>query len=343
MSRSTMVYRECGRRYAPDTCAELARAARRGEVELSAWTSGHYPGHKLPRGWLPGLRTVGCWDASRAQRWGLGWHRNEGVEIALLEGGRLPFAVDDGQHMLEPGSLTITRPWQRHRVGDPHVTPGRLHWLILDVGVRRPHQAWTWPPWVVLSRPDLHELTVRLRHNEQPTWHASDDLRASFKRIAQGIEREPTGESVSWLTLQLNELFLHLLRLCRGATASLDASLPSSVRTVELFLAELADDPRQLAQEWTLPRMAAHCGLGITRFVHHCRKLSGSTPVDYLVRCRLQQARQQLVERPELSIVEVAGACGFGSSQYFATRFGREFGLTPSAWRLGRPQIDAAN
>ena len=78
-----------------------------------------------------GIRTVGRWDARHDQRWGLDWHRNEGIELTLLSRGRLAFATDAGEQVLRPGDLTVTRPWQRHRVGAPFVTPGRLHWLIL--------------------------------------------------------------------------------------------------------------------------------------------------------------------------------------------------------------------
>jgi AraC family L-rhamnose operon regulatory protein RhaS len=241
---------------------------------------------------------------------------------------------------LNSGDLTVTRPWQRHRVGDPHVTAGRLHWLILDVGVRRPHQAWHWPPWLVLSRPDLRELADRLRHNEQPVWHAGDDLRQCVRRLAHVVEADPTPDRLSWVALYLNELFLLLLRLCRRSPAELDSALSSSLRTVELFLAELRADSDLLAQEWTLPHLAAHCGLGVTRFVHHCRQLTESTPMHYLAACRLDAAREQLRREPDLTITEVAARCGFASSQYFATLFGRRFGEPPGAWRARMARQD---
>ena len=108
-------------------------------------------GAKAPPHTLPGVKSLGFWDADHRQDWGLDWHRNEGIELTLLESGRLPFSVDGQDLDLKPGDLTITRPWQLHRVGRPHVTACRLHFLILDVGVRRPHQRWKWPPWLVLS------------------------------------------------------------------------------------------------------------------------------------------------------------------------------------------------
>ena len=94
------------------------------------------------------------------------------VVIALLSGvkdylyllflatGAMSFTVDLRRYDLFAGSLTITRPWQLHKLGHPNIGPGRLYWLILDVGVRRPNQEWRWPNWVMLQREDLLELGV---------------------------------------------------------------------------------------------------------------------------------------------------------------------------------------
>ncbi|MEI9960533.1 MAG: hypothetical protein WDM76_05170 [Limisphaerales bacterium] len=42
--------------------------------------------------------------------------------------------ADQKKHHLAPGHFTITRPWQLHKLGAPNIGPGRLHWLIVDVG-----------------------------------------------------------------------------------------------------------------------------------------------------------------------------------------------------------------
>jgi hypothetical protein len=50
----------------------------------------------------------------------------------------MAFAVDRIDYNLSRGNLTVTRPWQLHRVGNPNGTACRLHWIILDRGIRRP-------------------------------------------------------------------------------------------------------------------------------------------------------------------------------------------------------------
>lgn len=302
-------------------------------MKLCALVRGHYPGRKLPRGALAGVKTVGFWDADHDQDWGLDWHHNEGVELTFLETGAMAFAVDHQTFQLRGDDLTVTRPWQLHRVGGPNVGAGRLHWLILDLGVRRPHQPWKWPAWLVLTPADRNELTDMLRHNEQPVWHAAPDMRRSFQRIAQAVETDESGSNVSRLAVQLNELFVLLLDMFRRERVPLDRSLSTTRRTVELFLADLRDNREQLALEWSVGKMAQRCGLGTTQFVRYSRQLTNLTPMQYLNTCRLETAARMLVDLPERSVIDVALDCGFSSSQYFATVFRRQFGCTPRAFR----------
>ena len=153
------IYQEQRRTYEADACRPVVRAVEAGRLRHMALARGHYPGRRLARNALPGVKVVGFWDADRRQDWGLDWHRNEGIEITFLESGRLGFAVEGDAFLLKAGDLTITQPWQQHRVGDPHVDAGRLHFLIFDVGVRRPNQTWRWPSWIVLTPDDLRQLT----------------------------------------------------------------------------------------------------------------------------------------------------------------------------------------
>jgi AraC family L-rhamnose operon regulatory protein RhaS len=327
------IFHESGHTYVADTCDPLIRAVEKRQVVFQALARGHYPGRKLPSDALSGVKTVGFWDAEHAQDWGLDWHRNEGIELTLLESGRLPYNVDSHEVTLKPGDLTIARPWQLHRVGNPHIPAGRLHWLILDVDVRRPHQSWKWPAWLVLSKSDLKELTNIIRHNEQPVWRAPRELRRTFERVGRFVETEAESRNISRLTVCLNELFMEILEMCRQSNVPLDASLSGSCRTVELFLADLASRLNFLAQEWTVPRMAKECGLGTTQFVRHCKQITNSTPLQYLNESRLDAARRILVEQPDRSVTNIALDCGFSSSQYFATVFRQRFGIAPNEVR----------
>lgn len=336
MATSRPIFEAAGRRYVADTCGPVNQAVQAGTVQLKTLARGHYPGRKLCPGALRGVKTVGFWDAEHDQSWGLDWHRNEGIELTFLERGHLGFAVDSERFTLRPDDLTITRPWQRHRVGLPHVGAGRLHWMILDVGVRRPDQPWRWPAWIVLSKTDRDELTDIFRHNEHPVWKASAELRLCFQRIAQAVETDHEGTNISRLTVLLNEMLLLVLELFRQNRVPLDDTLSGAKRTVELFLADLGHDIMILARPWTVKELARQCGLGVTQFSAYCKTLTNMTPLQYVNHRRLEAAADLLRSQPESDVTHIGLKCGFSSSQYFATSFRRHFGRTPTEFRKRR-------
>lgn len=341
MNELPPIFKEHHKTYQADTCQAVVQAVDAGKARLEALARGSYPGRPLPPAALPGLRSAGFWNIVSQQDWGLGLHRNEGIEFTFLERGGLPFTVSGQSLALHPGDLTITRPWQSHQVGDPHLGASRLHWLILDVGVRRPNQPWKWPDWVVMQPGDLAEFTRMLRGNERPAWRATDEIRACFLKMAHAVESDRAGSAISRLTVHINELFVLTLEMLRNCPVSVDESLTSTQRTVELFLADLAHNHANLAHPWTLESMAAQCGLGVTRFVHHCKQVANMAPMHYLNRCRIEAAASLMLQASPLSIAEIAATCGFASSQYFATVFSRHFKCPPSDYRATRRPVRA--
>jgi AraC-like DNA-binding protein len=333
MPKSIPIFRDHDETYRADSCRPLAQAAGSGALQLKAMCHGHYPGKLLPPQSLPGLKMIGFWDAPVRQDWGLSWHYNEGIELTFLETGSLDFAVDGREYLLGPDDLTLARPWQRHSIGKPFISASRLHWIILDVGVRRPNQEWKWPSWLLLSKQDLDELTNILRHNEQSVYRAIPGIRECFHQIAAAIASDRNGSCVSHIAIRVNDLFLRLLEGLRRKQVKLDHSLSTTRRTVDLFLADLKSHPEHLSIDWSVEEMASNCGLRVTQFVHHVRCLTNMAPLQYLNYCRLDHASQLLKTPSGQVITDIAQECGFSSSQYFATVFAKRFGCSPSAFR----------
>lgn len=327
---SAPVFQSDSCRYLADSCAPLVQAASASELKFAALARGHYPGHRLESGVLPGLSTVGHWDADREQRWALPWHRNEGIEIGYLESGTVEFAVDGREFSLHPGDITVTRPWQLHCVGQPHLRPNRLHWLILDVGIRQPRQPWGWPDWLLLSQRELDLLRTALLDCNQPVWRAKAEIRHCFQEIADAVESNDALRNASRLAIKINDLLLSLLHLFQSQPIQSGELWTGSRQTVHLFLNRLAEDRNYVARPWSVESMGAECKLRPTQFVHYVKQLTNKPPLHYLNECRLDHASKLLRDDRTRTITAIAVACGFTSSQYFATTFRRRFGVTPS-------------
>ncbi len=79
---------------------------------------------------------------------------------------------------------------------------------------------------------------------------------------------------------------------------------------------------------------SAAFSLGVSEdFLRDCfRKETGVTPIVYLNRCRVNQAKALLVSSRQ-SLAEVARAVGVSDRKYFERVFQREVGVSPSAYR----------
>ena len=176
-----------------------------------------------------------------------------GLKYVFLESGDLTFFLGDDTYHLSPNQLTITRPWIIHKLGHPNVEVSKLHWIILDVGVRHPHQEWVWPSWVILNSKDLDKLTLYFRKNEQSVWNSTPELKDCFIKIGKVIkEKEGNGkEYESKLRVLINTLLIALLEHFEKGKILLDEELIESRRTVKLFLKYLED---HFYEPWTLPR-----------------------------------------------------------------------------------------
>ena len=330
METRDVIYQDQDTVYHSDTCQPLVAAHEAGKLQMAAWGRYSYPGQRIGPEVLPQVSSIGYWDAHCQQEWGLDWHRNEGIELTYLETGTMPFSMNDKQHLLTPGQLTITRPWQPHCVGNPTVSAGKLHWIILDVDVRQPHQEWNWPLWVLLNQTDLDDLTKMMRQNEQPIWNADSDIKRCFQRIGQLLKDRNAASTESWIKLYINEILIHLLALLRGGNIPLNEHLLAGSRTVDLFIAYLSE---HLAEPWTLESMALHCRLGQTRFVHYMKQITNMTPMQYLTYIRLEKAAKLLLDNPDLSVTAIGYDCGFSTIEYFATVFRKEYDCSPTTYR----------
>ena len=79
--------------------------------------------------------------------------------------------------------------------------------------------------------------------------------------------------------------------------------------------------------------MSQITGLGRTRLSQLIKERTGDSPIIYLNRLRIRKA-QELLRETGQSITEIAFACGFQSSQYFARTFKHlTGGRTPRDYR----------
>ncbi len=94
-----------------------------------------------------------------------------------------------------------------------------------------------------------------------------------------------------------------------------------------------------LEQPLSCRTLAARIGLSDRQLQRHFRTAHGMGVAQYYVHLRLERAHKY-VQQTELSVTEIAFACGFGSIEHFSRSYRRAFGV---AARSDRSQTKAAS
>ncbi|HQT85460.1 MAG: AraC family transcriptional regulator [Acidiphilium sp. 37-64-53] len=100
---------------------------------------------------------------------------------------------------------------------------------------------------------------------------------------------------------------------------------PTLARAMTMIEDQINEPPK-------LTDIAARLGISLRQLQRLFRAHLGESPASFIKALRLQRAQAMLQAR-EMPVTEVAMACGFGSSAYFASAYRAHFGYSPRAER----------
>jgi AraC-like DNA-binding protein len=181
-------------------------------------------------------------------------------------------------------------------------------------------------------------LTISLNDPEQIRWH----LQYGLIQMRDGIENQPNFSEKSGIELHENlvlalgkagttqEMVLafkdgleKLLYLMQGANTLQDSYSIEKVRNY------VADHFRE-----TLPvsRLAKLAGTSVSTLSRRFQKATGVGLEKYLQNLRLEEAKQ-LLKTGNLSVAQIAKACGFKPGSHFARFFRKKTGVSPQQFR----------
>lgn len=199
-----------------------------------------------------------------------------------------------------------------------------------DFVVYEPHQRqlYTFPAgtetytcWIHFTGTAVQEILASLTLRGGVYRGGPDPLiRQMFERLSGMDNFTAPDEAV------LNGTLLTLLGfLSRHAAGTPTAGTESVTLAIRLMR-------REYNKPLTVADLAASCGMSESNFLQVFRRTTGMPPHRYLMKIRMEQARE-LLQHTKLPISEVAAQCGFTDPLYFSRVFRRENGTSPRNWR----------
>jgi AraC-like DNA-binding protein/quercetin dioxygenase-like cupin family protein len=186
---------------------------------------------------------------------------------------------------------------------------------------------------------DAEVLMRALEEGERHVFNLSSrsqrQVAACMNRIGAEIDRAAIGHStaIQGLLLQLLALFLRAAHQAgRLAAPVSDASWAGQTGLRKVIA--LADVEATSTEEapLSLARAAEEAGVSANHLNRLLRQQTGSTFRQLVIARRLERAKA-LLGADDGNCTEVALACGFADSNYFARLFRQKMGLTPTEFR----------
>lgn len=85
--------------------------------------------------------------------------------------------------------------------------------------------------------------------------------------------------------------------------------------------------------DFDMNMMARELGLSRSSLYAKFKALTGMTPNDFVLSCKLKRAATMLTAQPDLQIADISDRLGFGSPRYFTRCFKAQFEITPAEYR----------
>lgn len=117
--------------------------------------------------------------------------------------------------------------------------------------------------------------------------------------------------------------------LCEILSALHGENAPAELIRIKKVLEHIHEDP---ARPFTLEELTARSGVKKTLFLQSFRRVTGTTPKQYILGLRLEYARDLLLET-DVPVAQVAERCGFSDSFYFSRCFKNHFSTSPRQYR----------
>lgn len=256
-------------------------------------------------------------------------HTHDHTEIVIVLSGRGGHRQMGVEHPVEPGDVMVLSEGCSHALFDArglevaNIKFRFSGFRALDeqvaampayrqlFGYRRDPEHWRGPglPAHLRLAPEDAEMIWGLAHTIEDEVFATRPARDAILRC---------------LIPQL------VTELCRRHPA--EAAAPTSPQRSPLGHIIAYLEANYQYAEISLPQLARRAGLSVNQFLRVFQKFHACTPMQYLLRCRLEHACVLLSDE-RLRITQVAYESGFQDSNYFTRQFRQVYGKSPRQYR----------
>lgn len=270
-------------------------------------------------------------SASYRNKWNgehpFNYHSHQDYEIYFFHGGECRYLIHNQIYDLEPGDIIVMDGLTLHK---PNVKPTREYvrsviqfspvWiknLLMEMGSM----------YLLETFQTLHNCLIRTNENEE-----SKELERVFNRLANLYRT--AGKPTLHDETEMKILLLHALTIVHRLGRMSSIEIPNQKEDKTLHAENIANYLQQhFMKKITLQSVADELNLSRSYVAKVFKTMTGYTIMEFVMECRLTQAKYLLEMEPLKPLKDVAYESGFESPTHFSRYFREKAGITAKEYR----------
>ncbi|SMO51810.1 AraC-type DNA-binding protein [Saccharicrinis carchari] len=251
----------------------------------------------------------------REMKKGLEMHRhNDMLEIVFLDKGSQYYYIEGKDYHMTGGNILLTFPGEEHGTKGFPEEKGQLFWLIIHIP--RNEQK-----LLNLRSIETKLLVDRLLQlNKNRLFKVPHGVKNDIEKIFQIYNNN---ENDVYKKIKITNLLLSfLLNIIAYGEKSSKITISDTFANICTFICD------NIKEEISLTHLADKANLSLSHFKHRFKKEIGTTPMDFIMKNKINTAKIMLPEQKSVS--GVAYELNFSSPSYFATVFKKYTSKNPS-------------
>lgn len=252
-------------------------------------------------------------------------HRHDFCELVVVTGGSAFHVLENDRFPVTAGDIFLLQGRQRHYFCD------RRNLSLINVmydseKINLPeNELRRMPGYCALF---ILEPTFRRQHRFASHLHLKRIALGRVERLIETMEEECTHQTAGYETVLRSKL-LELIVLLSRSYVNAETTEATALLRAGKVIGALESEFRK---DWKLDELVNISHMSRSTLMRVFRKATGQSPIEYLVRLRIQKS-MKLLHNTNMNITEIAMEIGFNDSNYFTRQFRKTNGMSPTAYR----------
>ena len=252
-------------------------------------------------------------------------HIHDFDELVFIFGGSGVHLADDDEYLVIRGDVFVLRGNHKHG----YANTNHLH--LVNVLYQRDYfeslkkEFSDLPGFQALF---VHEPLYRKKHKFKSKLHLNSQQLGKLSHLLNLMNLEQQDEWAGTGALQERIFELIIINVCKFYS-EVSSPQPKAL----LRISDAIDFmERNFEKPISNVLLSNKADMTLRYFRHSFKKITGLSPIDYLIRLRIEKAADMMAKNNRTRVIDVAFNSGFENSAYFTRKFKEIIGMTPMSY-----------